>query len=56
MSLNSFYKVFAICVAFAAHIELLENLLLDLRSIQIEDLVHIFNVQCFIGIILTKEV
>ena len=56
MSLNSSDQVFAICVAFAAYIKFLENLLLDLRSIQIEDLVHVLDVQSFIGIILAEEI
>jgi len=56
VSLNSSDQVFAICVAFASYIKFLGNLLLDLRSVQIEDLVHVLDVQSFIGIILTKEV
>ena len=56
MSLNSSDQVFAICVALAAYIEFLANLLFDLRSIQVEDLVHVLDVQSFIGIILTEEI
>ena len=56
MSLNSSNQVFAICVAFATNVKFLGNLLLDLGSIQIEDLVHVLDVQSFIGIILAEEI
>ena len=56
MCLDSSDQVFTVSVAFAAYIEFLANLLLDLGSVQVEDLVHILDVQCFVGVILTEEV
>jgi hypothetical protein len=56
VGLHSSDQVFAVCVPFAADVKFLGNLLLDLWSIQVEDLVHVLDVQSFIGIILAKEV